>query len=68
MKRFSFIIVFALSCLCLLQAQDYVPSDANLKARQEFKDSKLGVFFHWGLYSMYAHGEWSMQVENLNAA
>lgn len=45
----------------------YVPTAENLKNRQEFADSKLGIFFHWGLYSMYGHGEWAMQMEKINA-
>jgi hypothetical protein len=59
-----------LMCLALCgqgRAQGYTPSQENLQHRQRFADSKLGVFFHWGLYSMYGHGEWSMQVEKLNA-
>lgn len=44
----------------------YQPSEANLKARSEFQDSKLGVFLHWGLYSMLATGEWTMTNNNLN--
>ena len=32
----------------------YVPSKENLKSRQEFADSKFGIFIHWGIYSMFA--------------
>ena len=49
--------------LCLAasaQSTAYVPSEENLKARQEFQDNKLGVFIHWGVYSMLADGEWVM--------
>ena len=38
----------------------YVPTPGNLEARQEFADSKLGIFIHWGIYSMFAQGEWYM--------
>ena len=41
-------------------AQDYVPSEDNLKAREEFADKRFGVFIHWGIYSMFAQGEWYM--------
>ena len=27
----------------------YVPTPENLKARQEFADSKFGIFIHWGI-------------------
>ena len=50
-----------------LQAQEgYVPTPENLQARQEFEDSKLGVFLHWGIYSMFGQGEWYMQNENID--
>lgn len=39
----------------------YVPSDENLQARKEFSDARFGIFLHWGLYSMFAQGEWYMQ-------
>ena len=44
----------------LAQQAAYVPSKENIKARQEFQDNKLGVFIHWGVYSMLADGEWVM--------
>lgn len=50
-----------------LSAQpSYVPSAANLQARQEFQDDKFGIFLHWGLYAMLATGEWTMTNQNLN--
>lgn len=59
--RFSIQIGVALALFCAsLQAQEYQPSSANLAARQEFAGSKLGIFLHWGIYSMYAQGEWYM--------
>lgn len=47
-----------------VQAQKpaYVPSPENLEARQEFADSKFGIFLHWGIYSMFAQGEWYLQT------
>jgi alpha-L-fucosidase len=44
----------------------YVPTTENLKARQEFADSKLGIFIHWGIYSMFAQGEWYMTNANID--
>lgn len=46
--------------------EGYVPSEGNLKARQEFSDSKLGIFLHWGIYSMFAQGEWYMNDGGLD--
>lgn len=37
---------------------EYVPSPEIVQAQEEFADSKFGVFFHWGLYSMFGQGEW----------
>ena len=43
------------------QAQEYTPSPENIKARQEFEESRFGIFIHWGIYSMFAQGEWYLQ-------
>ena len=48
------------------EAASYVPAEENLKARQEFADSKLGIFIHWGIYSMFAQGEWYMTNANID--
>lgn len=40
--------------------QRYIPSEDNLKAREEFAEKRFGVFLHWGIYSMFAQGEWYM--------
>lgn len=50
-------------------AQDaYVPSESNLAAREKFEDNRFGVFIHWGIYSMFAQGEWYLQEGGLNAS
>ena len=46
-------------------AQEYTPAPENLKARQEFNDNKFGIFLHWGIYSMYAQGEWYLETGQL---
>ena len=48
------------------ETTNYVPAEGNLKARQEFADSKLGIFIHWGIYSMFAQGEWYMTNANID--
>ena len=40
------------------QTTHYTPTEENLKAREQFSDSRFGIFLHWGLYSMFAQGEW----------
>lgn len=57
----------AVSLLCLNGfAQDYVPTPENLQARKEFSDMKFGIFLHWGIYSMFAQGEWYMHNANID--
>ena len=46
--------------------KSYVPSPENLQARQEFQDSKFGIFLHWGIYSMFGQGEWYMKNDNID--
>lgn len=55
------------TCLSLpARAQNYTPTEENLKSRQEFRDARFGIFLHWGLYAMLATGEWTMTNNNLN--
>lgn len=68
MKSIFLPILLASSALSL-QAQNqpvYVPAPENLEARQDFSDSRFGIFLHWGLYSMFAQGEWYMQNDNID--
>lgn len=68
MRKSLLLLVSTLLLLpCMAQKQNgYVPSPENLKARQEFADSKLGIFIHWGIYSMFAQGEWYMTNANID--
>ena len=36
----------------------YVPSEAVRKSQKEFAEDRFGIFIHWGIYSMFAQGEW----------
>ena len=68
MKKNVYLLLLAL-LMPLLSAsaqEHYVPTESNLKARQDFADSKLGIFIHWGIYSMFAQGEWYMTNANLD--
>lgn len=40
----------------------YTPTAENLAARQRFRDAGLGIFIHWGIYSMFAQGEWYLNA------
>lgn len=44
----------------------YVPTEENLAARRQFADSRFGIFLHWGIYSLFARGEWYLN-SGLNA-
>lgn len=54
------------ACAQTMDAGGYVPSADNLDARQKFSDSRFGIFLHWGLYSLFAQGEWYMQNEDID--
>ena len=60
MKKLLSLTLLLSICATVLAQDKYTPSEGNLKARQEFADSKLGIFLHWGLYSLFAQGEWYM--------
>lgn len=47
-------------------SQTYVPTPENLAARDTFSNRRFGIFLHWGLYSLFAQGEWYMTNENIN--
>lgn len=44
----------------------FVPSQAELQARQRFNSERLGIFIHWGIYSLFGQGEWFMNDKNVN--
>lgn len=65
-RRFLSRLLLAATLLALPGQQsmaqaEYVPTPENLQSRQEFSDMRFGIFLHWGLYSMFAQGEWYMQ-------
>lgn len=59
MKKLFLAVTLALGTMCGAMAQsEYVPTDANIASREAFRDMKLGIFIHWGIYSTFAQGEW----------
>ena len=44
----------------------YQPTESNLKARAAFSEHRLGIFLHWGIYSMFGQGEWYMTNAGIN--
>ena len=65
MKKWIPALVLA-ALVSLPAAAQYVPSEGNLKARQEFSQKRLGIFLHWGIYSTYAQGEWYLTTGKLS--
>ena len=60
-KRAAFASLLFASTFAEAQEAQYVSTPENIKARQEFTDNKFGIFIHWGIYSMFAQGEWYLQ-------
>ncbi len=54
------------SAIAQTQENEYLPTEENLKSREEFADMRFGIFIHWGIYSTFAQGEWYMQTKNVN--
>lgn len=57
----SVLLAFLL-CLQPVFGQDYVPSAGNLARREKFSADRFGIFLHWGIYSLYAQGEWYLNA------
>ena len=65
MKRL--LACLALAIVCFGAFAQYVPTEGNLTARADFKEHRLGIFLHWGIYSTYAQGEWYLQNAKLDS-
>lgn len=59
MKKFILILML-LPLFLYAQENQQTSVDATTKKMQWFKDAKLGIFIHWGIYSVYGISEsWS---------
>ena len=69
MKSFLSFVLFS-SILCFhAQAQQKVNPDAVRSKMQWFADAKLGIFIHWGMYSVNGIGEsWSFHNKEISHA
>lgn len=54
-------VALALAAMGANAQTKYVPTEENLASREAFRDMKLGIFIHWGIYSTFAQGEWYLQ-------
>lgn len=66
MKKLILSIAIIASAVLSASAQDYEPTKENLQSRKEFAEDRFGIFIHWGIYSMFAQGEWYLQNVGLN--
>ena len=66
MIKKTLLAIVAMLTVVSLSAQKYEPTPEILKAREEFSDARFGIFIHWGIYSMFAQGEWYLQNAGLN--
>jgi len=41
---------------------------ASSRSIEWFQDSRFGMFIHWGLYSIFAKGEWVMHFDHIEPA
>ncbi len=46
------------------QTTEVVPAE-RLAAREAYRNSRFGLFIHWGVYSLLGQGEWVMQNREL---
>lgn len=46
---------------------EYVPTEETLRSRAEFASDRFGIFIHWGIYSMFARGEWYLNYGPLHS-
>ena len=60
------IAIFIACIFSLFSQQGYVPSELNIQAREEFRNAGLGIFIHWGIYSMLGDGEWVMSNRDIH--
>jgi alpha-L-fucosidase len=58
--RLAIALAASLASPAIAQRADTVPPE-RAAAREWFRDAKLGMFIHWGVYSQLGQGEWVME-------
>lgn len=66
MKHLIWVVVVLLTLGQPMKAQHYQPTSENLENRRQFAKDRFGIFIHWGIYSLYAQGEWYLQDARLD--
>jgi alpha-L-fucosidase len=67
MRRAFIILALALGVGVARAQTDVVPAE-RAAAREWFRDAKLGMFIHWGVYSVLGNGEWVMENRKIPVA
>ena len=63
LRRITATLILGAAALAGATAQTavtYQPTSDNIEARKAFAERRFGIFIHWGIYSMFAQGEWYM--------
>ena len=51
-----------MACLVVSTAHNafaqYTPTQEVVDNQKDFANDRFGIFIHWGIYSMFAQGEW----------
>ena len=55
-----------LICLFIFSLPANAQGEARLQSREAFRECRLGIFIHWGIYSLYGDGEWIMAQKNIH--
>lgn len=66
MKQLLISLLIMAAVATTATAQSYKPTEENLRVRKEFAEDRFGIFIHWGIYSMFAQGEWYLQNAGLD--
>jgi len=66
MIRKTLILLMLFTGITSYAQVNYTPSSENLKSREWFQDAKLGMFIHWGVYSILGDGEWVMNNQRID--
>ena len=66
MKKTLSVIFLFLAAIAAMAQPGYVPSQENIASRGEFAKMRLGIFIHWGIYSMMGDGEWVQCDQNID--
>jgi len=67
MKKIIFLLALSLAAAsgCPITGNTttgYIPSKEVVNSQRQFAADRFGIFIHWGIYSMFAQGEWYLNA------